>query len=247
MLLQRLYPEPGEVEAAELHSRLDLGARAPAERPYLVLNMVASLDGKATLGGVTRELSGKVDRALFHQLRTQADAVMAGAGTVRIERYGRPIKRQELRDKRVAEGLAPDPLMVVVSERLRLQPELPCLQDPETSIVVVTGAAHELEGVRADVRYLRTGDDVAAMLAALREDYGVRSILCEGGPTLNYHLLAADAVDELFLCTSPQLVGGVEALTIVAGMPLDEPRRADLVWLLQGGGELFARCRIRHP
>jgi riboflavin-specific deaminase-like protein len=247
VLLQRLYPEPGEVEAAELHSRLDLGSRAPAERPYLVLNMVASLDGKATVEGRTRDLGGDVDRELFHQLRTQADAIMAGAGTVRVERYGRPIKRPELREKRVSEGLDPEPLTVIVSYRLILPSDLPLLQDPEARVLIVTGAEHELEGVRADVRYLRTGDDMPAMLRALRDEYGVRSVLCEGGPTLNYHLLAAQAVDELFLCTSPQLVGGVDALTIVAGSALPEPQPAELVWLVHGGGELFARWRIAQP
>ena len=40
--------------------------------------------------------------------------------------------------------------------------------------------------------------------------HGVRSVLCEGGPTLNSHLLAAGLVDELFLSLSPRLVGGTE-------------------------------------
>ena len=60
-------------------------------------------------------------------------------------------------------------------------------------------------------------------LARLREDHGVRSVLCEGGPTLNTHLLAAGLVDELFLSVDPVLVGGEDALTIVAGRP---PARA---------------------
>ena len=66
--------------------------------------MVSSLDGKATLDWRTKGLSTELDRRLFHHLRTQADAVMVGAGTVRIERYGRMTKNDELRDKRVARG-----------------------------------------------------------------------------------------------------------------------------------------------
>jgi riboflavin biosynthesis pyrimidine reductase len=82
------------------------------------------------------------------------------------------------------------------------------------------------------------------MLRVLREEHDIRSVLCEGGPTLNSFLLAADAVDELFLCTSPQLAGGRDALPIVAANALAKPRAAELVWLLRGGGELFARWRI---
>ena len=67
--------------------------------------MVSTLDGKATIDWRTQGLSTEVDRQLFHHLRTQADAVMVGAGTVREERYGRMTKNDELREKRVAEGL----------------------------------------------------------------------------------------------------------------------------------------------
>ena len=226
-------------------ARLDLGSRAPAARPYVVLNMVTSLDGKAAAGGQTRTLSSDADRLVFHGLRTQADAILVGAGTVRIERYGKAIKSEELRARREAEGLEPDPLVVIVSGRLDLPPDLPILGEPEARVVIATGAEHELEGVAAQVTYLRTGDDLALMLAQLREQHGVRSVLCEGGPTLNSFLLAAGVVDELFLTLSPQIVGGAAGLTIVGGRELLEPTRAELVWLYEGGGDLFQRWRLR--
>ena len=244
MELRRLYPRPGTTDPEDLISRLDLGSRAPADRPYLVLNMVASLDGKAALEGRTRNLGGEADRRIFHNLRTQVDAVLVGAGTARTERYGRAVKSEELRSKREEEGLEPDPLMVIVSGRLNLPAHLPVLQDEASRVLIATAAEHRLEGVRADVEYLRTGDDLRLLLAHLRESRGVRSVLCEGGPTLNSHLLAAGAVDELFLCLSPKLVGGAEALTIVAGRPLLEPAAAELVWLLEGEGDLFSRWRV---
>ena len=244
MQLQRLYPRAGETSPQELISGLDLGSRAPVGRPYLVLNMVASLDGKAAVAGFTRSLSGEADRAIFHHLRTQADALLVGAGTVRTERYGRATKSEELRAKREEEGLEPDPLTVIVSGRLDLPPDLPLLQEPEARVVIATAAEHELEGVAAQVDYMRTGDDLSVLLARLREERGVRSVLCEGGPTLNSFLLAAGLVDELFLTTSPLLVGGAHALTIVAGREHVEPVPAELLWLYEAGGELFARWRV---
>lgn len=245
VLLNRIYPRPGEVEAADAVAHLDLGSRAAAERPYVVLNMVATLDGKAVVHGTTRSLGGEADRLLFHGLRTQADAIMAGAGTVRVERYGRAVRSEELTARREAEGLDPNPPLVVVSGSLKLPTDLPVLQDPEARVVIATAAEHELEGVRAQVSYERTGDDLPLLLARLREDHGIRSILCEGGPTLNFFLLAAGLVDELFLSLSPQLVGGTSAVTIVGGRELPNHAGAELISLLESGGELFSRWKIR--
>jgi riboflavin-specific deaminase-like protein len=246
VLLQRLFPDRGETTPEQLASELRLGELAPPGRPYLVVNMVSTLDGKATLEWRTRGISSDVDRAVFHNLRTQADAILVGAGTVRAERYGRMVKSDELREKRRREGLEPDPLAVVVSGRLDLPADLPLLQAPEQRVLIATGSDAELLGVTAQVEYLRVGDDLPLLAARLREDYGVRSVLCEGGPTLNSHLLAAGVVDELFLTLGPKLVGGAAALTIVAGRELVEPAELEPVWVLEAGGELFTRWRIPH-
>ena len=246
MRLERLYPQPGETSPDELVSRLDLSGRAPSDRPYLVVNMVSTLDGKATIDWRTRGLSSDIDREVFHQLRTQADAVMVGAGTARTERYGRMVKRPELREKRRAEGFEPDPVAVIVSARLDLPADLPLLQEPEQRVVLATGSDARLEGTAAQIAYEDTGDDLPLLMARLREQHGVRSILCEGGPTLNSHLFAAGLVDELFLTLSPKLTGGAAALTIVAGRQLVDPAQLEPAWVLQGGGDLFTRWRVKR-
>jgi 5-amino-6-(5-phosphoribosylamino)uracil reductase len=221
-----------------------MAEKARPERPYLALNMVSSLDGKATIDWRTRGLSTELDRQLFHHLRTQADAVMVGAGTVRIERYGRMAKTDELRDKREREGLARDPLAVIVSARLDLPADLPLLNEPEQPVVIATGSDATLQGLGDQVEYARVGDDLPLLMARLREEHGVRSVLCEGGPTLNFHLLAAALVDELFLSLNPKLAGGAAALTIVAGRELVEPTELELVSVAEGGGDLFTRWRV---
>src|SRR2546423_9822015 len=80
--LRRLLPEPGEVTAEEATSGMRLGDLAPPERPYLVLNMVSTLDGRIAIDGRSGPIGGEADRELFFGLRTQADAVMVGAGTL---------------------------------------------------------------------------------------------------------------------------------------------------------------------
>jgi len=243
--VQLIYPERKPTSPEELASGLRLSELAPPERPYLGVNMVSSLDGKATLDWRTTGLSTDVDRRLFHHLRTQADAVMVGAGTVRAERYGRITKNEELRDKRVAEGREPEALAVVVSARLDLPADLPLLNEPEQEVLVATGSEASLPDSACRLDYARVGDDLQRLMADLSER-GVRSVLCEGGPTLNSYLFAAGLVDELFLTMNPKIVGGAAALTIVAGRELVEPAELDLVSVAEADGELFTRWRIRR-
>ncbi len=242
--LRRLVPEPASLTADELVTELRPWELAPAGRPHVAVNMVHTTDGRAAVDGRTAPISSVADRQLFHALRTRVDAILVGAGTLRVERYGRIVKSEELREKRRAEGLDPDPLAVIVSARLDLPADLPLLNEPEQRVVIATGSDATLPDLAAQVEYLRVGDDLPVLMARLREEHGVRSVLCEGGPTLNFHLLAAGLVDELFLCTSPKLVGGA-GLTIVSGRELLDPAEAELVWLHEGGRDLFSRWRLR--
>jgi riboflavin-specific deaminase-like protein len=243
--LRRLLPEPGELTADELVQALHFAELAPAWRPYIAVNMVATADGRASVSGRTAPLSSVPDRQLFHALRTRVDAVMVGAGTVRAERYGRLVRDPARREQRRAAGLEPDPLAIVVSGSLALPPDVPLLQEPEQRVVVVTATDGLIAGCGAQLEYLWASPlDLAAALARVRSDYGVRSILCEGGPLLNASLLAAGLIDELFLTTVPKLAGGAGALTIVGDLPLAEPLELGLVWLLESAGELFARYAL---
>ncbi|MEA2298713.1 MAG: hypothetical protein QOF77_1649 [Solirubrobacteraceae bacterium] len=239
---RRLLP-PGEpADAAELLDDLRPGSQAPAGRPHLTLNMIASVDGRGAVDGRTRALGSAGDRELFHRLRAQADAVMAGASTIRTEGYGPIIRDPGLRALRAGRGEPAQPLAVTASRSLAFDPALPLLADPDSHLVVLTPSAGELAPCAARVSYLR-GPSLAEQMGALRTEMGVRSVVCEGGPSLNGELLAAGLVDELFLSVSPLLVGGPEPLTIVEGWA--GPTGLELIWVLEDEGLLYARYRVR--
>jgi 5-amino-6-(5-phosphoribosylamino)uracil reductase len=228
MQLNRLVPADAPVDAADLPCLLDFASLAPPDRPYLVINMVASVDGRATLEGVTEKLSSPADKAVFFALRASVDAVLAGTGTLHAEQYGRLIKRPERRAQRAALGLEPEPIALILS-RSGDVPRFPLLEDPDARPIILTGA--DAEPRRA--------------LEHLRKDHGVRTVLCEGGPRLNAGLLAAGVVDELFLTISPIIAATSDPLTIIEGSA--EPVGVDLVSVLESEGMLFLRYRVQRP
>src|SRR3954468_2677647 len=244
MHLRRLHPEPGELTPEEATTGLRLGDLAPPARPYVVLNMVATLDGRIAIDGRSGPIGDEADHELFHGFRTQADAVMVGAGTIRTERYGRIVRKPERRERRVAEGLAADPLAIVVSGRLHLPADLPLLQDPHSTVVVITASPGELEPVPARVDYIR-GAEMRPALEQLRKEHGVRSILCEGGPGLNDSLIREGLVDELFLSLAPKLAGG-PPLTMLGAGSLAHTLGASLVSLYEHESHLFGRYRLQE-
>lgn len=119
----------------EAYTGLGLSERASGARPYVVCNFVSSADGKATASGRTAPLAGAGDKAAFHLLRAQADAVLAGTGTLEIQRYGAPIRDERLERMRVDEGRSPQPFAVVISRSGRIPVDLPIFADPQSRII----------------------------------------------------------------------------------------------------------------
>jgi riboflavin biosynthesis pyrimidine reductase len=223
-VFRRLLPGPleGRFTAADLAAAVP-GA-PPAGRPFVLLNMIATADGRATIAGRTAPLANRADYELFHALRDRVDAVMVGAETVRVEGYG-PLAQ----------------LAVVVSRSVALPVDRGLLAAEGNRVVIVTPSPdRELPPCAASVSYLREGD-LAVALRRLREEHGVTSIDCEGGPGLNATLVPADLVDEMHLVFAPKLVGGRDPLTILGGETLEPPRDLALLSLHESGGYLFAR------
>ncbi len=235
---------PGPPASPEaFYTGLALGDRAPAGRPYVVANFISSADGKATADGRTASLGSPGDRAAFHLLRTEADAVLAGTRTMFIENYGPLAKEPRLSELRVRAGRAPQPLGVVISRSGTIPFDIPLFADPDSSVAVYAPADIDVPDTAAEVTMheLETGDDaLTAVMSSLRTDHGVRSLLCEGGPSLFSALLLESLVDELFLTLAPKLVGG-DSMTITTGVPLDELADLRLVTALEQDGTLFLR------
>jgi len=256
-VLRRLLPPGPDTQPAEFVDALGLRAEPAAGRttPFVLLNMASTADGRASLSGHSGAIGNRADRALFHALRGAVDAILVGAGTVRAERYGPLIRDPERRRRRVDRGLAEEPLACIVSASLDLPADLPLLAEPGAHVIILTPSQATLPDVAARVEYVRAGSgsvcNLAESLQQLRERFGVRTVLCEGGPHLNHDLLRGGLVDELYLSFAPLLAGGDDperrTLRIVSGDELPEPSEMELESVLENDSQLFLRYLVRAP
>jgi riboflavin-specific deaminase-like protein len=241
--MQRLLPNPGPATVEQQLSGLDLVDLAYNDRPYVVVNFATTLDGRAAIEGRSGAIGSDTDTEMLQMLRTRVDAVMIGAGTMRAERYGRIVSDPALRARRERIGLPHDPLAVIVSGRLDLPWDAPLFTDGGGRVLIFTASETEPPPTETPVRVERheVGVDIAKALRHLREERGIRALLCEGGPGLHNQLQATGLVDELFLTIAPKLPGG-QAPRILEG-DLPQIGLWELAWLLEERSELFARYR----
>jgi riboflavin-specific deaminase-like protein len=241
--VERLTPDPGETTVAEQLAQLDYAELPHRERPHVALNFATTLDGRAAIDGRSGAIGSEVDTEVLQRLRTRVDAVMIGAGTMRAERYGRIVSDPALRAYRERTMLSHDPLAVIVSNSLDLPWDAGLFTDGGGHIVIFTVADEQPPETATPVTVVRHPGqvDLAGALRWLRDERGINSLLCEGGPTLHGELQKQGLADELFLTIAPKLAGG-ESPHILEGS-LSETTELELAWLLEAGSELFARYR----
>lgn len=247
MEFRQLLPEARTIEIADLLGALDLDAATPPDRPHTIANFVTSADGRATIGGRSGPLGDDGDSALFHGLRERVDAILAGTGTLRVERYGRILGKPERRRRRAQRGQSPEPLALVITRSGELPTDIPLFHEPEARILVFSASEVDLAGAPAQIELVRLDPGeltLTTVMRRLRTEHEVRALLCEGGPTLFGALLHEDLVDELFLTTAPKLTGGGHGPAVTAGPELASPTDLRLVWLLERNGSLYHRYSL---
>lgn len=225
--MRQLLPELiDSVDPLDLYADLPTASGRPAVR----CNMIASVDGATTVGGVSGGLGGPADKRVFDAVRTLTDVVLVAAGTLRAEHYG-PSKVP----------------IAVVTRTCMLDWDAPFFTKAMARPIVVTvdqaTADSRARAARvADV--VIAGDDTVDLRRTLDAlgARGAANVLAEGGPTLNGQLAAADLVDELCLTVAPMLVSG-RSKRIFRGDDLPTPVAMELRSLCEEDGFLFLRFR----
>lgn len=211
--------------------------------------MIASADGAASIGDRTAGLGGNSDHAVFAALRSLADVILVGAGTLRAETYGPARLDLAARTRRQAWGLPPVPPIAVLTRTCRLDWQSPFFTAAEQRPVVLTTAdaeAADRDRAATVAEVVVAGDtavDLPLALGALA-DRGADNVLAEGGPHVSAQLAGAGLLDELCLTIAPLVVAG-GASRILDGPGLDQALALELGHVLESDGYLFLRYH-RH-
>lgn len=207
--------------------------------------MVSTIDGETSIGGHAGKLGSAVDRRVMHRLRSQVDAVMIGAGTLRSEKMTLD-----------SDNSPRELLKTLVSGSGDLPIRTNLLGASRERTVVFTsseGASHNPDLYdSAQVEMVESGLssslDPSYILETLYKRYSVRKLLVEGGPSLNYQLLVAGLVDELFVTLAPKIVGDTagdsNGIFSGPGIPNQSGHQTKLEAAYLSDGEIFLRYRL---
>lgn len=194
----------------------------PSIRPHVLMMSEITVDGKLTL---KRGASSKIlmkhmaheTEILLHKTRAECDAIMVGSTTIAIDNSFLTV--------RLVPGKSP--LRVIPSSMAEIPLDANVLGPDAPTVIAVSERA---PGMRVEALRAKGADvvvcgtervDLPALMKILREDYGVKKMMIEGGPTLNWHMLKYGLVDEIRLIHLPFIVGGEDTPSLVGGMHID--------------------------
>ena len=230
---------------------------ADRKLPFVYINVATTADGKlAPANRVFVPFSSKRDRELLLELRSRADAVMAGARTVDLGSINLGPGSSRFRQMRLEHGLAEYNLRVIVSGSANLDPKAQIFRHRFSPIVVLTTdraskrKVQQLSRVADEVKSFGANElDFGQALSWLHEKWNVKRLLCEGGGELNEALFRNDLVDEIYLTLCPLVLGGHEAPTMADGKgveTLTDATHLRLKSLKRVGDELFLVYRVQR-
>src|SRR5713226_5494629 len=137
-----------------IHPRPLLGEPSRGGRPYLALNMVATVDGRAAVNGSAVGIGSAADKRLMRELRAEADVVLHGAGTVRADPLSARVP-SELVEQRISQGLSPQPLGAIVTRSGNLPKSHPYYESA-TLIYITSDHPVAAEGPKIEVRHVES-------------------------------------------------------------------------------------------
>jgi riboflavin biosynthesis pyrimidine reductase len=243
-----------------------------AHKPYVYTNFATARDGRVSYNEPGKSTGGDVtgfnahDRWLMGLLRARADCVLMGDATLRTEHehlwtaeFIYPDDADAFSALRKHEGLSPQPIIVFVSQHGDFHPDYAVLCDSEAHIIIAapqSGAerARQLQ-CKAKLEVIAFDGpsvDLKQLVQLLHKQYGVRRLLCEGGPRVMGGMLAAGLIDEEFVTLCPNILGRNDAhfrpsyVEGVAFMPGQSPYSKPFA-LRRAGDFLFMQTRCHYP
>lgn len=230
----------------------------PDDRPYVIVDMIASADGRTVIEDNEAGLGSRTDRRLLHELRLHVDVVLAGAGTLRATGASPRLYDEDLEALRLQRGKSRMPNGAVISASGKVPLDATFFTSPRFDAYLYladTAPSARREAIEATGRpvvEVPADDAIPAMLRHMRSEMGARLVMLEGGPTLNGECFRAGVVDELFLTLGGVVVGGHGLPTAVEMLGVEVTRatvtRLELLSATPNPetDEVYLRYRVRR-
>ena len=197
-------------------------------KPYVILNAAMTLDGKIATKTGSSEISGPEDLERVHEIRKKADGIMVGIGTVLAD-------DPRLTVHKIPSSKSDNPIRVVVDNKARTPIDFRILNDDADTIIAVGSICDENNpnsdedavsrakaiSQKADVFYSsKTPVDLVEFMDYLYSK-GIKTLMLEGGATLNFSMIKDNLIDEVRICIAPMIAGGKDAKTFFDGEGFD--------------------------
>ena len=196
--------------------------RVTKRRPYVILKMAVSADGKAGLAGrQPAPITGDVARVRVWQMRASSDAIMVGIGTVLSDNPQLTCRLPGMFER--------SPVRVVLDATLKLPlmtSAVATVRETPTWVFTSSRPSAIAEEIlqQKGCKVFRVSDDdgqlnLEEVLKVLAEQ-GITRVMVEGGPKLAGSMAAARLVDEVALLRGARMIGDT-GIAPLEGMPLD--------------------------
>ena len=197
-------------------------------KPYVILNGAMTLDGKIASKMGSSNISGEEDLIHVHQIRKKVDAIMVGIGTVLSD-------NPRLTAYRVSSDKKDNPIRIVVDNKARTPFDYKVLNDEAKTIIAVSNLCNEKNNncdkdavkrakeLSKKVEIFYSSKDYIDLKELMNYLYskGIRTLLLEGGSTLNFSMIKDNLIDEIRVCIAPMIIGGKDAKTFCDGEGFD--------------------------
>ena len=226
-----------------------------SRRPFVAATFAMTVDGKITTRNFSPvDFTSREDKLHLFRQRAMADAVLVGHSTLKQDNVRLGLPQADLRKARVKRGQTSYPIRVIVSNEGKIDNRLNIFQSEISPVVIFSTRqmpAKYQQALRekATLHLTRAQHvDLHGMLRTLRDKYKIRTIACEGGPTLFRALLERGLIDQLNLTIAPYLFGGAKAptLTGLSREFLPASVHCSLIDMRVVGEECFLTYRIKH-
>ncbi|AKB77057.1 5-amino-6-(5-phosphoribosylamino)uracil reductase [Methanosarcina horonobensis HB-1 = JCM 15518] len=204
------------------------------DRPFIFINSAMSADGKlSTKERKQVKISGKLDFERVDELRAQADAIMVGIGTVLADDPSLTVKSPERKNARKAAGKSENPVRIIVDSAARTPLDADIFKKGEgLRIIAVSNSApaEKIKSLEEKALIIKTGDlkvDLKELAAKLKQ-IDIDTLMVEGGATLNWGMLSAGLVDEVYTFVGNLIIGGKTAPTFTDGEGFTEAELLEL-------------------